>query len=698
MEYGNFNNEQFVDSGTLNNASALVSGAIAITNNMMTSPGIINPDMAMLSFSGLTVTADLPAPFGVLFGDSHIAQAHGTQTNADTQSYAVSFSSLVPASGSVTAYLLASAQTIYQNPTTIVGPPPGHPNYNPNFVPYTGYLNTVDSLALSSSTTAADNSTTFEIGRTTLTAGQTSITSMSTQYVFPAAPMIGFKFMARTAAYSMMPMDCQMVQTLAASGITLALPPAEQSVGLTAQFLASFTSGTALVVTSGSDVIWGAASGSVTSLTMSPGASFTALSEGGSWRITNANAIFTLQNGAIATVVPNATVAQNPLPLGQAQADFAAINGSASEAFNVDTATAAANAVPLAQLESLINNRTTPYDLFAGFAGVGTDSQIIGNTNIVRSIQFPRNLVWSTAYALTAATDATTYLIYHNSTQVGTLTFAASATLGVFSCSGFSAVAGDTVSIHGPATADTTLASVTVTILGSTISANSPYDLQFGCGTKPASSQIIGTFVLSETITISSAFAGSICTALTAATSTAVLRITANGSSIGSITFSSGGTDGVFSGAGGTFDAGAVIQVFAPSVQDSTLAGVSGTVFSESTTLQNVYPFMAGLSGAPSAGEAIAAFDFVRPVYFPANMVSSEAIAGVAPTNAVTCTVTLGGTTVATADFAAGATTGTFATSAAFTATPTQTMKIIAPSSTDSTFADPSFTLWGVTI
>ncbi len=650
MQQPNYTDNQFVNGALLNQGQSYIAASLKDLGASLFTAGLFYPNDLTYTLNSLSVSVSAGTSFRLLDGEGNLCGFYGTTNGQTSSSVTVDFSSLVPVSGSVTAYLVATRYALSQNSTTVIGPPIGHPDYNPSNAPFLWYTETEDSLHVYATTTAPDNATVFELLRTTLTAGQTSITTYSTANIKYAQPQ----------------------QSV--------IPYAGNPNGKVAGVQGGNGISPTIVWDTNDNLLW---------LCTTTGNASSAVWQGLAPLTGNSNYAFN---------VANATTSTEAVPLGQAQADFAAINGSASEAFNVDTATAAANAVPLAQLESLINNRTTPYDLFAGFAGVGTDSQIIGNTNIVRSIQFPRNLVWSTAYALTAATDATTYLIYHNSTQVGTLTFAAGATLGVFSCSGFSAVAGDTVSIHGPATADTTLASVTVTILGSTISANSPYDLQFGCGTKPASSQIIGTFVLSETITISSAFAGSICTALTAATSTAVLGITANGSSIGSITFSSGGTDGVFSGAGGTFDAGAVIQVFAPSVQDSTLAGVSGTVFSESTTLQNVYPFMAGLSGAPSAGEAIAAFDFVRPVYFPANMVSSEAIAGVAPTNAVTCTVTLDGTTVATVDFAAGATTGTFATSAAFTATPTQTMKIIAPSSTDSTFADPSFTLWGVTI
>lgn len=171
----------------LNTAAGTVSGTVALAmSGLVPFPGIFNDSVASLSVSGLSVVSTLAAPFGVLFGNGVFAQAHGTQTNQDTQNYSTNFTSLLPASGSITAYLLASYQSIQQNAYQVVGAQPGSPDYDPSFIPYTAYATQVDSLALTASTTAADNLTTFELGRGTLSSGATGIAGFTTAFQQPA--------------------------------------------------------------------------------------------------------------------------------------------------------------------------------------------------------------------------------------------------------------------------------------------------------------------------------------------------------------------------------------------------------------------------------------------------------------------------------------------------------------------------------
>jgi hypothetical protein len=186
----NFSKNQFLRSADFNTAAAVALSADHDTNNQFHFPGLINPSLASYSFLGMTVTAVLPSPFSIEFGDGSLVFAHGIATNSDTQTYATSFTSLVPASTPIVAYLLASVVTIQQNPITIVGPPQGHPSFSPNFVPYTGYTSNVESLALVASTTPANNITTFELGRTTLVAGQTSISVFDVTHVTLASSLL----------------------------------------------------------------------------------------------------------------------------------------------------------------------------------------------------------------------------------------------------------------------------------------------------------------------------------------------------------------------------------------------------------------------------------------------------------------------------------------------------------------------------
>lgn len=110
---------------------------------------------------------------------------------------------------------------------------------------------------------------------------------------------------------------------------------------------------------------------------------------------------------------------------------------------------------------------TIPYDIGGGFSGTGAASQSILYTPILRAITFSANLAGSAAIAKTAATASTVFTIYHNGTNIGTLTYAAASTTGTFSvASGFTTAAGDVLEIIGPATADTTLANVSVSLFG----------------------------------------------------------------------------------------------------------------------------------------------------------------------------------------------------------------------------------------
>lgn len=173
-----FSADQYIDADSLNAAAADASGALGIAMAAILYPGLISADSAGLSVSGLAVTANLPAPFGVLFSTGVLSQAHGAVNGVDTQSYVTNLSGLVPGgSGSVTAYLVASYLQIQQNPIAITGPPPGHPDFNPNFIPYTAYGTQTDSLSLSATSGVPDNASTFELCRFTLTSGTVNLAS-----------------------------------------------------------------------------------------------------------------------------------------------------------------------------------------------------------------------------------------------------------------------------------------------------------------------------------------------------------------------------------------------------------------------------------------------------------------------------------------------------------------------------------------
>jgi hypothetical protein len=262
----NFTDPQFIDAsapGGLNQAFGAVSGSLAsLASGAWAVPGLIDPENAGYGFSGMVTTANLQLPWGLVTSGGVVVHAHGTQTGLDTQLYAVDFTSLVPGTGSITAYLAATPTQIGQNPVPIPGPPPGHPAYDPTFVPTVGYTTTVDSVALSAVTGGIDNFNTFELFRTTLTAGQTSITGYNSQGWIRAALRGARPASGVGAGGNLNNAQAQVVLTAVNGGITSTLPSTSIGGGLTYIF-SNPTSGTWTIATTGSDKIEGfAASGS----------------------------------------------------------------------------------------------------------------------------------------------------------------------------------------------------------------------------------------------------------------------------------------------------------------------------------------------------------------------------------------------------------------------------------------------------
>ena len=180
MKLANFSSDEFIDQGVLNSAETLTRDSLLdITENLHT-PGLISAPSLSFSYSGLNITVDAPLPFYALFSDGTLASANGTTDGSTSSSATVDFSSLVPSTGSVTAYLVAASGSVMQEPYQVVGPPVGHPDYNPSFSPYTAYSEQQDTLIFSATLTAPDNETTLFIASTVLSAGQTVITSSST--------------------------------------------------------------------------------------------------------------------------------------------------------------------------------------------------------------------------------------------------------------------------------------------------------------------------------------------------------------------------------------------------------------------------------------------------------------------------------------------------------------------------------------
>lgn len=288
MQTPNFANNQFVDQKLLNNAFGAVSGSVAtLASVAYAGGGLLYPEQISYSASGMVVTVTAPAPAGLLTAPSGIvAQAHGTVTDSDTQTYSVDFTALVPASGSVTAYLIATAATVSQNPVGVPGPPPGHPSYNPAFVPTINYQVTTDTLALSASTSAPNNSTAFELARTTLTAGQVTlpVSSLDVSHQKRATGYDSSLPVTVNGSYALPTVYPGGTFIAGAAGYTSTLPSAAASAGLSMR-LVNPTSGGWTIAASGSDTITGVlGAAALTSTVLAAGSACILWSDGTAWR------------------------------------------------------------------------------------------------------------------------------------------------------------------------------------------------------------------------------------------------------------------------------------------------------------------------------------------------------------------------------------------------------------------------------
>lgn len=283
MQTPNFGQYQFLDAAAFNTAMAMLSANVNGTVSGVAYPGLIHPEAVSLTPAGLAVTVQAPLPFQVMFGDGHVAAASGTVTNTVTSTYNVSFSGVVPVSGTATAYLLVSGVNIGLVPVQVVGPQQGHPDYNPNFIPYTLYTETANSVNFIVTTTPADGYNTFEVARTTLAAAATGV-SLSTIY------------QQRSSSYN----STQIVQASGAVPVTAAahggrvleftaagtatLPLAATSNGVVYTFTTQY-SGTNTIQVTAPDIGYGLTNTTWTSFSITQGQSVALASIAGFWQV-----------------------------------------------------------------------------------------------------------------------------------------------------------------------------------------------------------------------------------------------------------------------------------------------------------------------------------------------------------------------------------------------------------------------------
>jgi hypothetical protein len=132
------------------------------------------------------------------------------------------------------------------------------------------------------------------------------------------------------------------------------------------------------------------------------------------------------------------------------------------------TAAPGTNTTQLATTAFVLANppATGPYDLGIYLAGTYSNSQIIGEYIFPRTVSFPANMTGSYALADAASTGTVSCTANKNGSSIGTVRFAASATGTFQSFAATTFNAGDVLQLVAPTAADSTLAGVKITFVG----------------------------------------------------------------------------------------------------------------------------------------------------------------------------------------------------------------------------------------
>lgn len=105
-----------------------------------------------------------------------------------------------------------------------------------------------------------------------------------------------------------------------------------------------------------------------------------------------------------------------------------------------------------------------------------------------------------------------------------------------------------------------------------------PYDIAGQVLGKPADAAVVCRFVANRAFTLPTNLSGSSCKASTASTASAALTIKKNGTSVGTINFSSGNNTGSFTFTQTSFAAGDILTVENQATADATLADIQFTL------------------------------------------------------------------------------------------------------------------------
>jgi hypothetical protein len=228
------------------------------------------------------------------------------------------------------------------------------------------------------------------------------------------------------------------------------------------------------------------------------------------------------------------------------------------------------------------SSSTNPFDIGVYIPGLPLASAIVFRYNVLRAFTWPINLTGSVFNARVAATATAAFLIKQNGSTIGTLSFAAAATVPTVTFSAAVTFAvNDVITITAPGSVDATLADIAFDFFGSIAQSNTlvPFDMGTFISGKPLAAAVVLRFNVVRQFVWKASLTGSVCNAGTASAASAVFTIKNNGSSIGTVTFSTSATGTISFTTDVFFAVNDVLTIEAPAVQDTTLADVALNIF-----------------------------------------------------------------------------------------------------------------------
>ncbi len=223
-----------------------------------------------------------------------------------------------------------------------------------------------------------------------------------------------------------------------------------------------------------------------------------------------------------------------------------------------------------------------------------------------------------------------------------------------------------------------------------------PYDIPFCPLGKPENAATYPWYTFPRTVLFEANFAGSYGTVGTNPTSTALFTVKQNGSTIGTISVSTGGVVSFFTTGSPpddvTFVAGDRMTLVSPT-QDATLSDVAFTI----AVMRTTQPYDIGFAplGLPANALTYPWLTFTRTVEFAGNFSGSYGTVGTNPTATATFTVKKNGSTIGTIVVSTGGlVTFTASGGAVITFDAGDRMTLLSPAQ-DATLSDVAFTIVG---